>query len=67
MKQVSHILGITSILVALIGIIGRALGFRRLIMADGPHSPATFVILGILGLCISIWLAVAFDEPGRRK
>ena len=67
MKKVAHIVGITGILVALIGIIGRGLGFKRIIMADGPHAPVTFVILGILGLCIAIWLAVAFDDPNGAK
>ena len=65
MKKMAHIVGITSILVALIGIVGRGLGFKKIIMMDGPHSPATFVILGILGMCISIWLAVAFEEQDK--
>lgn len=64
MKQIARIVGITGILVALIGIIGRGIGFTKIIMADGPHAPSTFVILGILGVSIGIWLAVAFDDPG---
>ena len=67
MKTASRIVGITSILVAAIGIIGRGVGFKKIIMADGGHPPMSFVYLGILGLCISIWLAVAFDEPGTGK
>jgi hypothetical protein len=62
MKQVSRIVGITSILVAAFGIIGRGLGFRTISMADGPHAPITFVILGVFGLGIAVWLAVAFEE-----
>ena len=65
MKKMAHIVGITSILVALIGVIGRGLGFKNIIMMDGPHSPVTFVILGILGMCVAIWLAVAFEEPNK--
>lgn len=67
MKKASRIVGITGILVALIGIIGRGVGFRTIIMADGGHSPMTFVILGILGVCIGIWLAVAFELQGDDK
>lgn len=65
MKEIAHIVGITSILIALIGFIGRGLGFTKIIMMDGAHSPMTFVILGILGMCIAIWLAVAFEDQDK--
>lgn len=61
MKKASRIVGITGILVAAIGIIGRGLGYRKIIMVDGGHAPMTFIVLGILAVCIGIWLAVAFE------
>ncbi|MEI8243592.1 MAG: hypothetical protein WCI17_10025 [bacterium] len=63
MKKASRVVGITGIAVALIGIIGRMLGLETIYMADGPHSPITFVELGILGVAVAIWLAVAFGQP----
>ncbi len=67
MKSIARIVGITSLLVAAIGIVGRGVGFRKIVMADGPHAPMTFVLLGLLGLAIAIWLAVAFDEEQKGK
>jgi hypothetical protein len=63
MKKASRVVGITGIAVALIGIVGRGLGLETIYMADGPHSPMTFVELGILGVAVAIWLAVSFGKP----
>ena len=65
MKQASRIVGSTGALIALIGVIAQGLKYPAIRMIDGGHSPRAFVILGILGLCFGIWLAVAFPAQDK--
>lgn len=66
MKTLARIVGVAGVLLALLGVIGRGMGLRAIhCIVGGFYTPKSFLLLGMLGVVIGTWLAVAFDAEKK--